>query len=243
VGRGRPANHGRRPHRPADLVDVLVPVGPAGPWLGARPLDDHARPHHPVAGPPDPLTTPSAQANRSPPPKRHCPSDAVSRYQTACSGLHGAVLAMPRLLLETVQHAGMCSPTAVLSALGVLARLVWQQIGWSAGPGAVATSSELRSHPSCNVLATRSQGTTGNQRFAWSAYIWSPPPESNRRPHPYHRWSARSGDNAAPRSALQNRKWLAVSRIEKWGAARRYAARLLANHWHASRSDAQWWRA
>jgi hypothetical protein len=66
--------------------------------------------------------------------------------------------------------------------------------------------------------------------------MWSSPPESNRRPHPYHRWSARSGDNAAPRPALQNPKWLAVSTIEKWGAARRYAGRLLANHWHACRS-------
>jgi hypothetical protein len=24
------------------------------------------------------------------------------------------------------------------------------------------------------------------QRFRWSAFVWSPPPESNRRPHPYH---------------------------------------------------------
>jgi hypothetical protein len=26
----------------------------------------------------------------------------------------------------------------------------------------------------------------GNQRFCWSEPMWSPPPESNRRPHPYH---------------------------------------------------------
>src|SRR5207247_3847140 len=25
-----------------------------------------------------------------------------------------------------------------------------------------------------------------NQRFRWSERMWSPPPESNRRPHPYH---------------------------------------------------------
>jgi hypothetical protein len=25
-----------------------------------------------------------------------------------------------------------------------------------------------------------------DQRFRWSAPMWSPPPESNRRPHPYH---------------------------------------------------------
>jgi hypothetical protein len=27
----------------------------------------------------------------------------------------------------------------------------------------------------------------GDQRLRWSAPVWSPPPESNRRPHPYHR--------------------------------------------------------
>jgi hypothetical protein len=76
---------------------------------------------------------------------------------------------------------------------------------------------------------------------AWPAGLWwSPPPESNRRPHPYHRWSARSGDNAAPRSTLENYKWPALSMIEKWGAARRYAARLLANHWHACGSFVAW---
>jgi hypothetical protein len=75
--------------------------------------------------------------------------------------------------------------------------------------------------------------------LAWG-FGWSPPPESNRRHHPYHRWSARSGDKAAPRSALQNYKWLALSTIEKWGAARRYAAWLLANHWHACRSSWAW---
>jgi hypothetical protein len=25
-----------------------------------------------------------------------------------------------------------------------------------------------------------------DQRFRWSAWVWSPPAESNRRPHPYH---------------------------------------------------------
>src|SRR4029453_19656385 len=29
-----------------------------------------------------------------------------------------------------------------------------------------------------------------DQRFRWSERMWSPPPESNRRPHPYPRWSA-----------------------------------------------------
>jgi hypothetical protein len=29
-------------------------------------------------------------------------------------------------------------------------------------------------------------GAATHQRFRWSAWVWSPPPESNRRPHPYH---------------------------------------------------------
>src|SRR5215211_5897440 len=28
--------------------------------------------------------------------------------------------------------------------------------------------------------------TVTYQRFCWSEPVWSPPPESNRRPHPYH---------------------------------------------------------
>jgi hypothetical protein len=28
--------------------------------------------------------------------------------------------------------------------------------------------------------------TITDHRFRWSGLVWSPPPESNRRPHPYH---------------------------------------------------------
>ena len=87
--------------------------------------------------------------------------------------------------MKVCQHAGMCSPTAVLSAPCMRARLIRQRRGWSEDSTAVATSSELRSHPGCNVLGTRSHRTAASQHFSWSAYGWSPPPESNRRPHPY----------------------------------------------------------
>jgi hypothetical protein len=36
----------------------------------------------------------------------------------------------------------------------------------------------VSSQPGLNVKMT--------QRLPWSAWVWSPPPESNRRPHPYH---------------------------------------------------------
>jgi hypothetical protein len=40
-----------------------------------------------------------------------------------------------------------------------------------------------------------------DQRFRWSAYVWSPPPESNRRPHPYHGTTGnRCANRRIPRS-------------------------------------------
>jgi hypothetical protein len=39
------------------------------------------------------------------------------------------------------------------------------------------------------------------QRFRWSAWVWSPPPESNRRPHPYHGTTGnRCAERRSPRS-------------------------------------------
>ena len=57
--------------RDAPLVPLvwenyLVPVGLPGPRLEVRPLDVHARPHRPVAGPPEPLTAASAQGRPGP---------------------------------------------------------------------------------------------------------------------------------------------------------------------------------
>ena len=42
--------------------------------------------------------------------------------------------------------------------------------------------------PTRDVLSVpvKRPGTGDAQRFRWSALVWSPPPESNRRPHPYH---------------------------------------------------------
>jgi hypothetical protein len=41
-------------------------------------------------------------------------------------------------------------------------------------------------HGMCSPSATRPRRTEGDQRLRWSSAWWSPPPESNRRPHPYH---------------------------------------------------------
>jgi hypothetical protein len=43
--------------------------------------------------------------------------------------------------------------------------------------------------------------TATRQRFRWSEPMWSPPPESNRRPHPYHRTTRnRCAEPCLPRS-------------------------------------------
>jgi hypothetical protein len=93
-----------------------------------------------------------------------------------------------------------------LRLVGVPFEQVGRQLGtamarrWHAGP---------RAHPcQCNRPGVR-PGLS-----CWFGV--EPPPESNRRPHPYHRWSARSGDNTAPRSALWNYKWPASSTIENY---------------------------
>jgi hypothetical protein len=40
-----------------------------------------------------------------------------------------------------------------------------------------------------------------DQRFRWSVLVWSPPPESNRRPHPYHGSAAKRRANRRLRSS------------------------------------------
>jgi hypothetical protein len=62
----------------------------------------------------------------------------------------------------------------------------------------------VQHHPNAKTTSiARSTGPrrAADQRFRWSAYIWSPPPESNRRPHPYHGTTGnRCADRRFPRS-------------------------------------------
>ena len=166
----------------------------------------------------------------------------ITRPYRGVSGwaARGQLALRPLLVVQGCVLGPLCSPSPGWKRPGSQATTLVRGIDRTGGR---PTHSDRIPTGKCSPARSTGPERQTDQRFGWSERMWSPPPESNRRPHPYHRWSARSGDNAAPRSALQNRKWLAVSRIEKWGAARRYAARLLANHWHASRSDAQWWRA
>jgi hypothetical protein len=96
---------------------------------------------------------------------------------------------------------GMCSVTAV--RLDSSAPHDYQRPETTGQPADASTSIQ---NPPSTSLAKQGESLIPrygqDQRLRWSGPVWSPPPESNRRPHPYHRWSAPSGDNAAPRSAL-----------------------------------------
>ena len=53
----------------------------------------------------------------------------------------------------------------------------------------------------CGCGRPRRLRTATYQRLRWSAWVWSPPPESNRRPHPYHGTTRnRCADHRFPRS-------------------------------------------
>jgi hypothetical protein len=56
-------------------------------------------------------------------------------------------------------------------------------------------------HPDEYVVGTNDPETTTDQCLRWSVAVWSPPPESNRRPHPYHGTTGnRCADRRLPRS-------------------------------------------
>jgi hypothetical protein len=44
----------------------------------------------------------------------------------------------------------------------------------------------LTAHPNAYVVGPDDPETRTDQRLRWSEPMWSPPPESNRRRHPYH---------------------------------------------------------
>jgi hypothetical protein len=73
----------------------------------------------------------------------------------------------------------------------------------------------------------------GDHRFRWSERMWSPPPESNRRPHPYHRCAGGSRRHAAPHVPAQPRRSEGLWRVASWGGMRLRVAQFLAYLWHA----------
>ena len=89
---------------------------------------------------------------------------------------------------------GMCSVTAVrLDSSSPHDR---QRPETAGQPADVDTS--IQTHPSTS-LAEQGKWIISRygsqQRLRWSAWVWSPPPESNRRPHPYHGSAAKRRAN------------------------------------------------
>jgi hypothetical protein len=93
---------------------------------------------------------------------------------------------LPGAAQDISGNAGMCSSTAMPRAAWALAGLAQQQSGWSRGHEQSGRGRNRRSHPNCYLLDARGQKSTVDRRCRWSEPVWSPPPESNRRPHPYH---------------------------------------------------------
>jgi hypothetical protein len=74
----------------------------------------------------------------------------------------------------------------------------WSSIALSHTDGRVVDQpgrcrSCVRGRPAWPVQPAPTRGT--DQHFRWPAWVWSPPPESNRRPHPYHGSAAKRRAN------------------------------------------------
>jgi hypothetical protein len=65
----------------------------------------------------------------------------------------------------------------------------------------------------CSPITIGSGRTLTGQRFRWSEPVWSPPPESNRRPHPYHRCAGGSQRRTAPHVPAQARRLEGLPRL------------------------------
>jgi hypothetical protein len=95
-----------------------------------------------------------------------------------------------------------------------------------------ATGSQTVSlHGMCSPAGVCLSGRHDDQRLRWSSAWWSPPPESNRRPHPYHRCAAGSQRHAAPHVPTQPRRSRVLLRVGSWGDVGLRVARFLANLW------------
>src|SRR5215217_6034873 len=51
---------------------------------------------------------------------------------------------------------------------------------------ALTAHGPFASHSTMEIVDCKGSPTATHQHFRWSEPMWSPPPESNRRPHPYH---------------------------------------------------------
>jgi hypothetical protein len=105
-------------------------------------------------------------------------------------------LASAEVSLRSTQPGAMdssCFPCLLKTWAAILVTAVWQTPSTSGTQN--ASGHGMRSLPACTPARRQD-----DQRLRWSVPMWSPPPESNRRPHPYHRCSGGSRRHALPHS-------------------------------------------
>ena len=81
-------------------------------------------------------------------------------------------------------------------------------------------------HGMCSPPSRSGSVRQDAQRFRWSSTRWSPPPESNRRPHPYHGTTGnRCADWRSPRSRSTVRvKVIGSAPTQLWGHSRQQSS-------------------
>ena len=141
---------------------------------------------------------------------------------------------------------GMCSVTAVRLAVRPAVRtdyskLLVRRLCIDIDDGLkVGTSLTQRGEPT-----TPNNGT--GQRFRWSVWVWSPPPESNRRHHPYH--GSGGTPPCYPRSpqVASHRECAVMGSVAEWcprrppGQERAQCQQTTVFQARLDRATASWW--
>src|SRR5215211_4160322 len=81
-------------------------------------------------------------------------------------------------------------------------------------------STRIGHEPDHLTTARTNPGREDDQRLRWSSSWWSPPPESNRRPHPYHGSGAHRRQPAFSQVAA-HRRWRSYGPVLLGGPAGR----------------------
>ena len=142
----------------------------------------------------------------------------------------------PRTAVHRVQEYGGAGSRTLLVSQGKLAGLAHARPRTRQGLLVSTPRSVFTDRLPC-FLANGGSGLSGHATGrvldpAWAAGLWwSPPPESNRRPHPYHRCAGGSQRRATPHVTTQPSRSEMQLRTGTRGGARLRVAQFLANLW------------